>query len=515
MIFENKKILFLFSLVFMLFFSLLTFLFSNAFFMADDPSECYMLEFNIKELFLHPYNYNLFSGFCCKLFGFYLPKLINIHPSDFKSFYFCYIESALFLSTLFVICKLYYQKKKIDYAFILFFALSICLFFLCLTLKDMLIWIYPGLFRMLFPTFFFIILSLLIANIIKKKEISKLEKIFIICLTLLCTTSNEMIAAATILMYIILLVCFLRTKSNLIEKKFLIITLIVSLLGVLSYHFAFFRKTTDINVFSFNYLINLFPLLGEFIKGYLELIIFNQIIPLLTIIISSFLLIKKGSEKQENLNIVSFVLISVISFLIFFFLLFILGKTHYQGGFWLEHTELMVLFNMVLIAEIFIIFRQILQQKIISKKYFIIFSLVCSLIIGLYDFNFFREIHKEMGKQRKETYKLEKMYRLAALKKRVALLPDSTLKIGYLWCYFAADWKNLNRFKNNIHFDSTFISFYRTFEEKDIFTEGFLYIPKFEAYEDFQKNGGNLTAKELNNIQFTRLLDENFLSNNI
>lgn len=513
MIFENKKVFFIFSVVFLLFFSLLACLFSNAFFMADDPDECCMLAFNIKELFLHPYNYNLFSGFFCKLFGFFLPKYMNIHPSDFKSFYFCYIESALLLSTIFVICKLYYQKKKIDYSFVLYFVLSIFLFFLCLSLNNMLIWVYPGLFRMLFPTFFFIILSILLTNIIKNKESSIVEKMSIIVITLLCITSNEMISVVTLLTYLLLTIYSFVKKSFVIEKKFLITALIFSIIGLSCYHLALFRKSEDINIFSFGYLFNLFPLFGKFVLGYLKLIIFNQIIPLLSIIGLSFFLLRKGTEKEENTNIIRFVVISLSSFLIFFLLLFLLGKTHYNGGFWIEHIELMVLFNMVLVSQIFILLRQIIQQKLILKKYFIIFILIFSFALGIYNYIFYSDIYKKMGREKRETYKLEKILRLAASQKRLALLPDTVLKIGYLWCFYEADWKNLKKFKKNIYYRSAFTAFYNTFEEKEIFTEGFLYVPKLEAYEDFQKNGGSFTISEIKNPQFTKLLNEEYIRN--
>ena len=198
MIFENKKVLFAFLGTFISLFLLLAYLFSGGYFLADDPSECFMKSYNIKELFLNPYNHNLFSGFFCKLFGFYLPKLTNLHPTDFKAFYFNYIESALLLGILFTICRLYYQKKKIDYAFILYFFTSLVLFFLCLQLNNMLVWVYPGLFRMLFPTFFFVMLILTLTNITKNKEVERKDKIKVPSLILLYFTTNEMISIVTL-----------------------------------------------------------------------------------------------------------------------------------------------------------------------------------------------------------------------------------------------------------------------------------------------------------------------------
>ena len=290
-------------------------------------------------------------------------------------------------------------------------------------------------------------------------------------------------------------------------------SLVVAFIGLVCYSFAFFRKIEDGTTINYDYIVNLFSLFGSFIAGYFKLIILNQLLPISLLLILSTYLVKNGELREENINIVKILSFSLISFLIFFLLLFFLGKTHYNGGFWVEHVELLILFNIVLITNIFIIFRQILQQGLLQKKHFIIFCLLTVLVLGFCNFKFYSGVFKEIKSQKVEAYKIEKILRVASLQQRVALLPDSVLKIGYLWCFFAADWKNLNRFKTEIHYNSDFISFYRSFEEESsMFENGYLYVPKMEAYEDFQKYNGGFAARELKNPKFTKLLDKNFLT---
>ncbi len=149
---KNKILIFVYLLLFIfLEFFILKYLFSYSFIFVDDLD---LVCKNIKGLFINPDGGIYLSSILGRLFSSLLPNALNMHPSFFKANYYCNIEAVLFIILFISITNLLYLNRKINilYPLAFLFTSALIMFFIQ-EQYVLLLFIYEGFYRMLFPAF--------------------------------------------------------------------------------------------------------------------------------------------------------------------------------------------------------------------------------------------------------------------------------------------------------------------------------------------------------------------------
>lgn len=193
-------------------------LFSYSFIFVDDVNQ--ILNSSLNDILLHPDNGQYISSFLGGIFRLFIPKELSIHPSYFKSHYFSYIQSLIFLGFIFILTNLIFINKKINYLYISgFIFVSSLLFFILQQQPIFSIYVYEGLFRMILPIFIFACLLYLFVKNLEKFTIKKSLIIFI--LTFLCSISNEPVCVMTNIGFILYFLLSIRnTPPSQTWKKY-------------------------------------------------------------------------------------------------------------------------------------------------------------------------------------------------------------------------------------------------------------------------------------------------------
>lgn len=109
---------------------------------------------------------------------------------------------------------------------------------------------------------------------------------------------------------------------------------------------------------------------------------------------------------------------------------------------------------------------------------------------------------------REETYKYEKMIKLANYQKRTALISRNLFEADYFWGLFHSfDDKS----EDFLYDTSPYIRLLNHFEKNNKIIVGFIFIGKEAAMADFYAHGGSFTEEELKQPNFNNLLDRNFI----
>lgn len=471
----------------------------HSFCFADD----YAIVFNTEQNILkEPLRGLYFSSTLDRIFAYVIPSSLNIHPSDFKSFYFRYIETIIILFSAYGFSIIINKEKNLN-SFLLCFLFSLT--FILFQLKNYIfLWLftYEGLFRMFLQTFLFMFLFYLI----NKQKLSLSNKIILVILCLICTTSNEMIAVTITLGLIIYQTLNFKFKQN-NKLKDNLPYLLTSIFGItiLLVTGVFLRQTDNFSL-NIDYLYNLLLIFPEFLKEYMNFIFLKHWVELFILIVSITFLIKKNFE--ENKNKITLIISFLISIWIFFFLLIGLGKTYYlPNKFWIIHPDLHYIYSFIMYA--FILNLVISYTK--DKKYLntIINTLFLLLIIffSYRNFVFYNDIiESQINPQRVETYKAEKIIRLANLKNKDAIISNKIYEFPFSW-----ELHNFECREKYLYKESHFFDFQNQFRKKiDV---GYYFDSEEVVEKEFKNNGGTFSEEELKNIKFSNLLNDEFLLN--
>lgn len=507
-VFNNKIIILIFLIIIIIseLFLFSNFL-SNSFIWMDDVNTGICNSF--KDIFSYPSNGIIISSFFDRLFGVCIPKAINIHPSTFKGYYFNYIESFFIIVFTFIFSNFFLTKKKFDLFYVLgFLFCSATLFFIIQEQQNVhILFTYDGFFRMLLPSFLWIIIFYLLTDF---DCISKIKKFFISSLIFLASISNEMICVSLIIG--IPLYFVFNLKKLKLSEIFYIISAILGLI-ILIKTGAFLRKT---NNFTFNtrFIINFFSDFAAFSKDFIKYVFVNHIYTFLLIIIQSTFLLIKTKKEEKVINTTKLILSFFIGALCFFMCLKGLGRTHYdQGEYWIRHSDLHMIFSFMLYTFNFALMNLILKYNLINKK---IFSILLILIFSIFTYlnvNYYNYMLQNFIKPYKyKYYKIEKILKLASIKNKIALFSIDDPIYQYLWPFFFEFTKTE---KNKIYEQSSYIYYINQFsKEENKITSKFMFVNNDEEETAFKQNGGIFTEEEIQNIDFNKLLDKNFILNN-
>lgn len=251
----------------------------------------------------------------------------------------------------------------------------------------------------------------------------------------------------------------------------------------------------------------------SFTKEYVKFILLNHILEYI-IIISQIYFIKVNNKNNELVNnTIRLTLCFLSGILLFFYMLVFLGRTYYKPGeYWIIHADLHVIYDIALCSFIFIMLNLMLRYNIMKKIYVTITFFIVSIVLLFNNYIEYKKIlNDELLKFRIDTYKSEKIIRLANIHVKTALLDKKCFENSYNWALF---YDYDDRKENYPYPTSLYIEYLNLFEkDENKITNKFIFTDEEAVNKAFTENGGIFTEEELKNPNFNKLLDKNFLLN--
>ncbi len=518
--FQNKKVL---NICFFLFFFLLTFAVLGNGCLSGDDISLNFLEFGIS----FSRDSWLYGTWVVPLNNFLLywfPYSLHINLQDWAGIFGAFFQSLVVLSM--VICcektaKTENLPSYILYPIVLFIYTFSFHFLVCFQTFDFII--FSAFFRFILPS----ALLVIFLYIFYKYLVCGNVNIFILVFWgIIASSSSEIVAgiALTIVSLSILtkgLEFFLKKncdKHFLLKLSIVFFALIIGFVMLVSNagwqeHFslkiynsgiAFSNVLANVYDFSFDYWNKI--ILPYF---WLYLVIF-----ILTIV--NFLKLKDRKVFTATL----FPIFGLISVWIFSYALIILGKTHYGGGYWLDHKDIITVFILVwsysLAVSLFTFLKNIKCSKSKICICLLVFVSVCFLSYDVYSF------YNQKSNLRKFIYLTDKIRLFYEYKDLAPILPPS----AKFECVFYAssekkpispkDYKVeiIDNGLDKLHlsvYEKYYLSQNYNIQVKNRYDELKILSSIREAMELVEAQGGNFD--ELNNLYlfFYKLTDKEFV----
>lgn len=502
----NHKILYLFLSSFVLlsiFFLIRTYCVGN-FVQVDDVGSTNPYFFH--NVLYSPYG-NIFVTFFDNFFGGYIPLKLGLHPSYYKSVYFSYIEACIFTSLIFVHSLILYRKIDKLFPFAIITAFSIFLY--CASWQLYFIFfVYDTISRFVLAALYW---SLLYLFLVLDNDNNKKSYILpISILTFLCSTSNELFCITTLIG--LLLYYFVQEKNK--KNNLIIIYFIIAFAGFLFLILSgMYTRKTDFDTLNIAYFINILKSIPEYTLLYIKCLFMDHFFEYLLIAAQIFILCKKGILNSNHKNTIKLSLCFIFGYLIFMYLLILLGKSRHDADvYWIIHPELHFCISIINYACNMALFNIIMSLNIIKKQViyiiFVLFPLIfCFLLKDIY-------INKKifLKEQYINTYKAEKIIRIANAKNKTAVLDEDLLEIDLNWHLFN---NYPNQKPNKIYDTIKYINFLNQFEKDNQINCKVIFKNKEIVEKEFKNNGGSFSEEELMNPNFNNLLNKDFLYNKI
>ena len=540
------NILIILELIFVVF--LIIFFSQNNSLLYDDLVEC---GFDFQEKIFNSLLPNIavsgggyVSLFLTKFITFGIPFTLNIHPEDFLTNVTPVIKGIIFAIFFFVSIKYCFLRNKNKWVFltsllfISFYTLYLLQIsnYLCINLNE-------TFFQYLFCTiFYYILFSYIYKNIIYPNSKYSIKEILLIIFSIIVTaTGLETILFPFCLFFF--LICGYNVLINLIfyfnksklHKKFykyslnlkfiapVIFFYIISFIYLKSPRFAVNFQWRGFGDFDFS-LNNTIEFFNLFYHKYIIDNILYWILLILLIIL--YLKINKIYLQKKKLICILFMIFSIVSIYIS---LILFGKNDYDSNYWINDFKILVFFKITILAPIFILSDEILKHlkykyKNLFLKIFCCFLFVISLYyaIQLYNNRYFKYsgyIFKKIN------YINEKMFMYFYLKNetphliKINPLPQDNGWIPLLFLEIIE--KNPDKINEkeicsyNITKTSVYIErVYNINLNNPIDDTNAKFCVSDNALDKFFDLGGVISRKELNNINFSKLKNQDYILNN-
>ena len=278
-----------------------------------------------------------------------------------------------------------------------------------------------------------------------------------------------------------------------------------------------FTRHSEYNFFNTQYIINVIKSIPVFGLNYIKYVFLKHIIGLGLIIIQSIIILKNLSRKEKEeayaeKQTIKIIFCFIFGICIFFLSLIGLEKYDYNPSlYWISHPDLHIMFNILLSAFNFLLLNLLIRNKTVKEIHINILLIIIACVLikrnfGYYDYN----LKHLVIPQKIQTYKAEKIIKLASMRKRPAYLSRELFLNNYNWGFFEA----VNERKENILYTtSPYIDFINNTSKNIKINTQYIFTSEEEAEQEFKKNGGIFTEEELNNIDFNKLNDEDFINN--
>ena len=253
-------------------------------------------------------------------------------------------------------------------------------------------------------------------------------------------------------------------------------------------------------------------LIISFTKTFADKYISDNCVLIISLIIL-FVLSLIFAVKNKEIKVVILPVFFIISLFTTVFSLIFLGRTCYDGGFWLNHSNIIFLYDMLLsfpllyfLNYLYKNFKELKFLKRLKTEIFI-FPLIITVLLTIM---FKMQMHNAQITQditlKRNAYMMEKILRFYYLQNRQPVLPRDNLSKSDYDC-----WKDGN--DNTNYTDNKIVLSYYPRIYKDNISAKLGYRLEDNALEKFYKAGGTFSREELENIQFSRLFSEDFILN--
>lgn len=463
--------------------------------------------------------------FLCKLFSFGMPLYLNIHPSDFINTYHSIIRGLFFATTLLLISKFstFYNRSKLIYTLSFLLLGGICFFNFVYSCNV--IYINYSFYRYLFSFIPYSILWYYIyKNLIEgNKKLNKFEFVIAFISAYFVGTSLEIISFGSVFLAIMLIIYNCISKFLLMNKTdnknfklnldfkfyFLICTMFFT-----TYMFASslgFKEVATHRGMS-NISIT-FDMLKEYLQLYFNVCFVNEwFYWLLFIIFSTIFFI--NAKKQNEIKKVILPLFMQISILTVMFSLILCGKTFDYDTttlpkFWLYHENIIFAYKLLILIPLLISFDycyNFVKNNPLVNIILCTFILIITCKNFVYFFNNFSIQH--MKDARVQAYQIEKIMRYYYLHGEIPIINAN---------YFSEVGQNGEKYdynsleNNRLHRGLFLKSMDMIYKNNDATTLGV--ILDDNALEKFYEKGGTFSEKELEELKFERLKDDDFVLN--
>lgn len=484
----------------------------------DDFFCSFWRPYEIEKIFSFPDHGSVTTFGLNQLFSFYIPDFLKIHPQTFVQTYGLYFRIFLYLFIPLSCIKAAFLNKKNILMEILFSVLIFMLLFNGINYCINDLGLATGFYRLTFPIVLECILLTCFAKIYINKEKLTFLKILPLCiLSFFLGNSSEMITGILFvgMIFVFIAELFLKgfQKTKNFDKNFCLIP-ISFLTGlyflVTSPDFArqiSFRNARFPNgSAAIEMLPDFITALGQnlFLKHFLILFIIFAAI--------SFLFFFVKTERAQKTAI--FASAIAIGWIVFFSGTFVFGKTHYSGGFWVVHPDIQSSLQICLLyavsllfGEVFSYFAERFENK--TEKITAAILLIVILSATIPFVSNVKNYRYKMTEIRKAMYLYDKMTLFYWYRGEKATVPF-LFSFADIWAFA----------------DNQLISIYRRYETDDVFHkcyissvykepkwQGYIYEKPEKAYKIFKENGGTFTLKELDETNFEKLYDKNFVLN--
>ena len=547
-----EKVKKIFSIhIFLLFFVLFCIILLVAKFLSyntiagDDVWQIFFVNDFFYEL-THPDHGRYLAWMQMKILGSWLPQIIGIHPQEFISIFSSWVRginiAILCLSISYFVAIRHYKK----------FLLPLLTIFAFVYYSSNLISHNISEINNLSPHFgyqfglmIFLIFFIVLAKYLLKDNVSKIN---IICCSLISFLSslNDTFAVIGIISLVILSLLLFINKSF-FEKKHVLFPAISFVIGAFISLYGMFL---DKHVIDFmdseqntNFFLYWFEMLKTFIPQYFQYV-FSMHLFLHIFIIVLFVICFKQNKNNQLIILALSMYLGVLGF----FASLITGgtETFYQKGlFWIAHNDLQLILQVILLSIFLLLLGEYLHCRknlnIILKKFILssIFVYISFLFLSSCScFDLYISKYKGTPEVKKQAYIAEKMYLFYAYQSKEAYLPINLLSYPEIassfWVGMFVEqneryvdlyeinannpaWKERDEVVNKIKTYKMDNCFYVLCYMPQIYSLKnpipFYFLDDEAALNKFEELGGKFTDEELNNINFNRLYDIDFVLN--
>ena len=466
--------------------------------------------------------------FLTKFFCFGLPNMLGLHPSDFIGPYSGFVRGLLTVAILMTIAYwgCFYKKSK---TLFLFLYVVLIAFFFWSAPQCMMLMCNFNFYRYFLPMIFLVLFwNFLLKNLLAKRKKINFFYLAVACFSGYVTATSVEITIFSTLMCITLIILYSIFVNVFIKndklKKSLKLNLDINFWLPILFFCVFIILFTTSQGFKeiacdsrgLGRIAVDFDMVKEFMKVFFDLYIVKKLFYVLSFVVlftmSAFIAVRKNKIKK-----IIFPFFYVISLYSVIFSLIFLGKTHYFGDFWITHSNIIFLYDLLLIFITLYCLSFVLQNPII--KNIKVRRTIIAILAGIMFFQSFicckegisdsKDQNNYLYAYKKSMYISEKMLRFYCLKDEIAILPKKLfMSLRYEVWTFEATQKENDYYINSVITDSYYKRIYHDTTHKYI---GF--VLRDDAVEQFYKNGGSFSKEELENVQFSRLFDENFVLN--
>ncbi len=509
----NRKIYLFIFIIFLL----SCYILSNGVLVADDIF-FYFIQDGIK-----PYKEFLYGTWIMEfqnILLYYIPSLLNINFNDWALSFGTFFKASVITGIIYCFSKLGTLNKINNKIIIVCCSIIYLLLFICAKntfFVDFIV--YSGFFRFTFV----LLLLLLFLYYFYKFYIKKENKIFhLIFLAILTSSSSE------IAFFILLGTTFLALLHSLFEKSrntkrtyllsmifFAVVTGTLILVNNNGFQNNISYKTYS-NISTIQILTSSFI---EFSRLFVKKLILDYVIFHITFFILLILNI-----KRKNIESASFSIFIYASCLTFAYSLIFLGKTHYSGGYWLNHNDIYTILIPLFIFNISILLFNFLETENLKIKNYVFISL---LIINFSLFPAFInsvQTFKHSNQNIKaHSYLRDKIRLFYVYRSEEPTVPN----FGVLFSFFyLIQNKDIEFGQSNIEINKdnekhTFHQWLENHYYKNTYklenmnnrNKDFILVSDKEALKTFKEKGGSYNEIYKGNYHFADLTNKNFVLN--